>query len=50
MEGEYESVEREITNTPVLSVAPCGRIGTIRLRTCGGNGTVSTAEGFAMPI
>lgn len=50
MEDEYGSVEREITSTPVLSVAPCGRIGTIRLRICGGNGTVSTAEGFAMPI
>lgn len=50
MEDECGSVEREITSTPVLSVASCGRIGTIRLRTCGGNGTVSTAEGFAMPI
>lgn len=50
MENEYGSVEREITSTPVLSVAPCGRIGTVRLRICGGNDTVSTAEGFAMPI
>lgn len=50
MEGEYGSVEREVTSTPVLSVAPCGRIGTIRLRISGGNGTVSTEEGFAMPI
>lgn len=45
MEGEYGSVEREVTSTPVLSVAPCGRIGTVRLRICGGNDTVSTAEG-----
>lgn len=46
----YGSVEREITSTPVLSVAPCGRIGTVRLRIRGGNGTVSTAEGFSMPV
>lgn len=50
MEGEYGSAEREVTSTPVLSVVPCGRIGTIRLRISGGNGTVSTEEGFAMPI